>query len=63
MADWKKVENVKEFLSRKGRKRTQEHAFTKRVLHWPYCAGCGLMLLKNELTRKAANSKCVVYDD
>ncbi len=34
------------------------HRFTKRILHWPYCAGCGLVALKNEATRQRMRQPC-----
>lgn len=37
------------------------HDFTGRVckkIPWPYCRGCGLLLLKNEATRRAARKPC-----
>lgn len=59
---WFKVENVAEWL-RAGRVVRGEHAFTKRALHWPYCAHCGLMLLKNARTEKMRRQPCVQLDD
>lgn len=34
------------------------HAFTKRILYWPYCAKCGLIALKNEASLRAASAAC-----
>lgn len=62
MSDWHSVENVAEFLSLRGNKRVREHEFKKRVAHWPYCSHCGLVLLKNDVSRKAAKAKCVTYE-
>lgn len=56
-------EEKREFLNRKGTRRREAHSFTKRILHWPYCAHCGLVLLKNEATRRAAKALCEWEDD
>lgn len=47
----------RDFL-RGGTIRRGPHKFTRRILHWPYCAGCGLVLLRNEPTAKAARAQC-----
>lgn len=39
------------------------HQFTKRVFHWPYCSGCGLVLLKNESSQKRATEGCESMED
>lgn len=39
------------------------HNMSKRILHWPYCARCGLVALKNEATRKALRKECVTEED
>jgi hypothetical protein len=62
-ASWKRVSNVRDFLSAKGNIRTGTHNMSKKTLHWPYCANCGLILLKNEATRKAYKAPCVWEDD
>lgn len=55
---------MSEFLSRKAQVRRQPHAFKMlKRLAWPVCSGCGLMLLRNEATRKAAKALCEVYED
>ena len=46
----------------KGTKRIRDHAFTARVLSWPYCLHCGLVRLKNAATAQEARKKCVVYE-
>ncbi len=38
------------------------HVMTKRVLHWPYCARCGLVALKNDVSRRALKADCVVEE-
>lgn len=42
---------------------TTAHSFTKRVFHWPYCSGCGLVLLKNESTARRAVGPCESMED
>ena len=39
------------------------HEFTGRVLHWPYCTGCGLVALKNEPTNKRMKQSCESMED
>lgn len=34
------------------------HSPTKFVVGYPYCAKCGLVYLKNEITRKAIKAPC-----
>ena len=63
MKSWHRVQDVKAFLSMKGRIVRGPHAWTKKVLHWPVCARCGLMLLKNEASRRAAKAVCVTEED
>lgn len=48
--------------SYKGTKRVRPHSFSRRVLSWPYCEHCGLLLLKNDATRAEARKQCVVYE-
>lgn len=47
-------------MSERGQKRRAPHQFTRRLkrLPWPYCAHCGLMLLKNEASKRAAKAVC-----
>lgn len=61
--EWSRVTNVSAFLASKGTKRTGSHRFTGKTLHWPYCVQCRLILLKNEVTRRAAKAPCVWEDD
>jgi hypothetical protein len=49
----------KDFLSAKGQVRRAPHKFTMKVLHWRACSTCGLLPLRNELTRKAIRAACV----
>lgn len=46
----------------KGTIKRGPHVMTKRILHWPYCARCGLMALKNEESRKALKRDCVTEE-
>lgn len=46
-----------------GSKRTGTHRMTERVLHWCYCANCGLLNLKNEATRRAMKKSCQWIED
>jgi len=52
----------RELLSSKGTKRTRVHAFTRKMLHWPYCQHCGLVMLKNDVSRRAVRKPCVTYE-
>lgn len=61
-AQWYPVTNVAEFL-KAGRKVRGTHAFTDKVLHWPVCAHCGLMALRNEATRRAMKAPCETWED
>jgi len=38
--------------------KTTKHIFNKKVCHWAYCSGCGLVLLNNDLSRKLAQKPC-----
>ena len=53
----------KKALLHGGRLVRTKHVFKNSVLHWPYCDGCGLLLLKNEASRAAAKKACVYEDD
>lgn len=62
---WKSItgrEAVRAFMAERGTVVKGPHRFTKKVCHWPYCARCGLVLLKNEVTRKAARALCVTEE-
>lgn len=39
------------------------HQFTKKVFHWLYCSGCGLVNLKNDSTRKRMSQPCESMED
>lgn len=59
---WHRVENVADFLNQ-GRTIRGVHSFAKKVLHWPYCAHCGLVMLKNDVSRRAVKGACVRLED
>lgn len=61
---WQRVTGsaLRELLDSKGEKRVRDHAMTKRILNWSYCAHCGLVGLKNDATRKALKEKCITYE-
>ncbi len=46
-----------------GNVRRGPHQFKKKVCHWPYCDRCGLVLLKNQVSRSAASKQCEWWDD
>jgi hypothetical protein len=56
-------EAVRAFLAEQGRRVVGSHQMTKRICHWPYCARCGLVALKNERTRRALAAPCVTTED
>jgi hypothetical protein len=51
-----------EWLRATGARRSGPHRFTGRILHWAYCSRCGLVLLKNDVSRKAAAKFCAWED-
>lgn len=59
---WKQVGNVGEFLAEKGSKRSGPHRMTKQIVSWWYCANCGLIALKNDVSCKAVKAKCIWED-
>lgn len=34
-----------------------------KCLPWPYCAKCGLIALKNDVSRQALRKECVTIED
>lgn len=42
----------------KARTRRGPHAFDARILNYSYCSHCGLILLRNDATRRAAKAQC-----
>lgn len=60
---WQTVTDVRAFLNERGNKRVRDaHSLKRRVLHWPYCEYCGLLALKNDVTRKALSKPCVTWE-
>jgi hypothetical protein len=43
--------------------RRAPHSFTRKILHWMACTRCGLILLKNEASRRAAKKVCAWEED
>lgn len=39
------------------------HQMTQKLLHWRYCARCGLLNLKNDSTRRALKRECVTEEE
>jgi hypothetical protein len=54
---------AREWLHATGVTRRGPHQFNRKVAHWPYCGRCGLMMLKNEVSRKACKAQCQWEDD
>lgn len=59
-----RVTNVRAFLSARGQRSVGVHAFTGHIPRspWPYCKRCGLVALRNEVTRAAMRAACVVEE-
>ena len=55
--------DLRAFLENRGTKRVGVHQMSKKVLSWVYCARCGLVALKNDVSRAAVAAKCVVWED
>lgn len=54
---------VRAFLSNRGKRVERVHSFKpEKPLTWPVCKHCGLLLLRNDATRKAAKAVCVTYE-
>jgi hypothetical protein len=41
----------------------KQHAFTFSILNWQVCAGCGLICLRNEASRRAMRKACPGKED
>lgn len=63
MKEYRPVKDVGAFLAVTGNVRTGVHNFSRKILHWPYCLNCGLVLIKNDVTRRAAKAACRWVDD
>jgi hypothetical protein len=59
-----RVADVRGFMAQRGQRNVGAHNFTGRVSRcpWPYCTRCGLLLLRNEVTARAAKAACVVEE-
>lgn len=53
---------ARELLEYRGNRRTGVHNLTQKVLHWLYCGNCGLVALKNDVSRKALKGACTWED-
>lgn len=58
--DWKTLDEKerREWLNAKGQWRTGPHIMKRRVCHWLACTRCGLVQLKNDVSRKAVSKPC-----
>jgi hypothetical protein len=43
--------------------RRGSHNMSGKVLHWRYCRNCGLIALKNDVSRKAIAKQCEWLED
>lgn len=59
---WERVSDVREFMARRGTVRTGPHNFDRKVCHWSACKHCGLILLRNDTTRKARKKPCITEE-
>lgn len=48
---------------RKHTTRRGPHSFTKKICNWPYCSKCGLVALKNDVSRRAVKAECQWMED
>jgi hypothetical protein len=39
------------------------HSFTRKLFNWLYCAKCGLINLKNLVTRQAMSQRCPGHEE
>lgn len=58
--EWKRLsaKEKADLLKSEGVTRTGPHNMKGKVLHWPYCGNCGLLALKNDVSRAALRSLC-----
>ncbi len=54
--------DARAFITSKGTKHVGTHVMKEQLLHWRFCSNCGLLNLKNEVTRLAMRKACVWYD-
>ena len=57
------AQDQRDFLKTRGTKRVRPHQMSKKILAWAYCANCGLMALKNDVSRTAVSKQCVTWED
>ena len=56
------VTEARELLAYQGVRHVSTHRMTERILHWHYCACCGLLALNNDVTRRALRAPCVWFE-
>lgn len=44
-------------------KQNVAHRFDKKVMHWWYCSGCGLVALRNDVTRRSMSKPCISMEE
>ena len=60
-------QEARAFLAQRGNRHVGEHAMKGRIgkkppLPWVFCTNCGLLNLKNDVTRRALRAPCVWED-
>lgn len=64
MTWYRTKDEVRAFLALKGKERRGPHSpKMRRGIPWPVCSHCGLVWLKNDLTRAAIKAVCVTIED
>ncbi len=43
--------------------KTVPHQFDRKICHWLYCSGCGLVALKNDSTQNRIKQGCNSMED
>ena len=57
------TKEVREFLNRRGVRKVGVHSWKPiKRMPWPFCSSCGLLRLKNDVTRIAANGPCITEE-
>jgi len=54
---------AQDYQAKQKKFRPVAHQFVKKVFHWRYCSGCGLVNLKNDSTRKRMAEGCQSMED
>lgn len=64
MSDYRTLSasEARDLLRSSGRRVSRPHAMTKKVCHWSVCAHCGLVALKNDVSRRALRALCVTEE-